>query len=91
MKNEYNINELISTIDFNSNKYTTVGNGLMLTNNEIDTLKRFNIDYLKCSSLKELVFQIEEACNELDGEDLEQLDYISSTIAERDYYQNTNK
>ena len=91
MKNEYNINEIISTIDFNSNKFITVSNGLMLTNNEIDTLKRFNIDYLKCSSLKELVFQIEEVCNELDGEDLDQLDYISSTIAERDYYQNTNK
>ena len=91
MKNEYNINEIISKMDFNSNKYITVSNGLMLTNNEIEILKRFNIDYLKCSSLKELVFQIEEACNEVDGEDLEQLDYISSTIAERDYYQNTNK
>ena len=33
----------------------------------------------------------EEVCNEVDGEELEQLDYISSTIAERDYYQNTNK
>lgn len=91
MKKEYNINELISTIDFDSNRYITAPNGLVLTNTEIDTLKRFNIDYLKCSSLKEVLFLIEEACNDVDGEELEQLDYISSTIAERDYYQNTNK
>ena len=87
---DYDIEGLISDMDFESNKIQTVGNNLMLTNKEIEILKRYNINYLKCSSLKEILFEVEEILSDMDIVD-EELDYISQSIAERDYYQNTNK
>ena len=77
-------------MDFESNKLNTVGNNLMLTNKEIEILNRYKIDYNKCTSLKEILFEVEEILNDMDIVD-EELDYISQSIAERDYYQNTNK
>ena len=50
-------------------------NGLMLTKKEINILNKYN--------------EIEKVIDFLG--DIEQLDSISETIAERDYYQNTNK
>ena len=90
MNSEFDIESLVSNIDFSSNKFVEVGNGLMLTNREIDILKRYNIDYSKCKSLKEIIFEIESIIEDMDIVD-EELDYISGTISERDYYQNTNK
>lgn len=86
---EYNIEELVSGLDFESGKLKTI-NGLMLTNREIEVLDRYKIDYKNCKNLKELLFEIEEIINDMDIVD-EDLDYISYTISERDYYQNTNK
>ena len=75
--------------DFDSNKFNNI-NGLMLTNREIEVLDRYKINYKNCKSLKEIIFEIEELLNDMDIVD-EDLDYISGTISERDYYQNTNK
>ncbi len=86
---EYNINELVSGLDFESNKLNNI-NGLMLTNREIEVLDRYKINYKNCNSLKEIIFEIEEIISDMDIVD-EDLDYISDTISERDYYQNTNK
>ncbi len=61
----------------------------MLTKKEINILNKYNIDYQKCKSLKEVLYEIEKVIDFLG--DIEQLDSISETIAERDYYQNTNK
>lgn len=90
MNVDYDIDSLVSSIDFNSSKFVDVGNGLMLTNREIDILKQYNINYLNCKSLKEILYEIENIIQDMDIVD-EELDYISSTISERDYYQNTNK
>ena len=87
---DYDIDDLVSNLDFESNKLKTVGNNLMLTNKEIEILNRYKINYLKCNSLKEVLFEVEEILNDMDIVD-EELDYISQSISERDYYQNTNK
>ena len=87
---EYNIDEIVKNIDFLSGKLVDLGNGLMLTNKEIEVLDRYNIDYKSCSNLKEVLSRIEEVFYE-DDSDLEDLDIVSESIAERDYYQNTNK
>lgn len=84
------VDKVISEMDFESNKFNTVGNNLMLTNKEIEVLTRYKIDYNNCANLKEIIFEIEEILNDMDVVD-EELDYISQSIAERDYYQNTNK
>ena len=87
---EYNIDEIVKNIDFLSGKLVDLGNGLMLTNKEIEVLDRYNINYKSCSNLKGVLSRIEEVFYE-DDSDLEDLDIVSESIAERDYYQNTNK
>jgi hypothetical protein len=87
---DYDIDNVLESIDFNANSFKDIGNGLMLTNREIEVLDRYNIKYNNCQSLKEILFEVEEVLNDMDIVD-EELDYISSTISERDYYQNTNK
>ena len=44
---DYDIDSLVSNLDFHSNKLNTVGNNLMLTNKEIEILNRYKINYLK--------------------------------------------
>ena len=87
---DYNIDELVNNIDFHSNKFNDIGNGILLTNKEIEVLDRYNIPYKNCSSLKDIIFEVEEVIADMEIVD-EELDYISETISERDYYQNTNK
>ncbi len=87
---DYNIDELVNTIDFNKGKFNDIGNGILLTNKEIEVLDRYNIPYKNCTSLKDIIFEIENIINELDIMD-EDLEEISMSISERDYYQNTNK
>lgn len=88
MKKEYNIDEIINTLDFESNHFITTAHNLYLTQKEISILKSFNIDYDHCSTAKELIRRIEDMLDEEESEELEQ---VSIAIAERDYYQNTNK
>lgn len=88
---DYDINTLVDGLDFSTNHFIDVGNGLMLTNGEISVLKRFGINYLSCGSLKEILYKIDVVLKEDEDEDLEELDLVAAAIAERDYYQNTNK
>ena len=90
MKVAFDVNSIVSELDFSTNSFVDCGNGLMLTNGEINILKRFGINYLKCSSLKEVLYEIDLILREDDNEDLDELDLVASSIAERDYYQNTN-
>ena len=87
---EYDIDSLIGNLDFEGGKFQDVGNGIFLTNHEIDVLKQYKIPYQNCHSLKEIVFEIEDVIQDMEIVE-EDLDGISQSIAERDYYQNTNK
>lgn len=89
---EYNIDELISSIDKKSNQLNKIGS-FYLTNREIEILKRNFIDYKTCTSLKDLIFKIQDILEDeaLDSDDSDELDYVLETISERDYYQNANK
>ncbi len=87
---EYDVEGLVGNLDFESGKLQNVGNGIFLTNKEIEVLKRYDIPYQSCHSLKEIIFSIEEILDDMDEVD-EELDSVSGSISERDYYQNTNK
>lgn len=89
MDRDFDIDRLVGEIDFEANKFNNI-NGLMLTNREVEVLDRYNINYKNCTTLKEIIFQIEDLIQDMDIVE-EDLDYISGTISERDYYQNTNK
>ena len=84
---EYDIDSIIDDLDFKSNSINDI-NGLLLTNKEIEVLERYDIDYKSCSSLKDIIYIIEDILSE---EEIEELDLISQSISERDYYLNTNK
>lgn len=86
---DYSYEDILNDIDFDGGKFQDI-NGMMLTNHEIEVLKRYKIPYLKCHNLKELLFEIEDVLGDMDIIE-EDLDLISSSISERDYYQNTNK
>lgn len=65
------------------------GNGIYLSDNQIEVLKRYDIDYKKYISLNSLIFEIEEILNEeVDASDLEE---VSSRLSELNYYNNTKK
>ena len=66
----------------------TLPNGLMLSEEQIDILKEYNIDYLSCKSLNELIYKIENVYNETNDDVLNNLLDI---LSERDYYENFNK
>ena len=88
---DYNkIEEIGNELDFVSNSFQTIGNNLLLTVHEIEVLDLYHIPYQNCKSLKEILFYIEDAICDMDIVD-EELDVVSKSIAERDYYQNTNK
>ena len=48
---EYNLEEIVNSLDFTSNSLNDCGNGLLLTNFEIEILNKYKIDYTKFNSL----------------------------------------
>lgn len=86
--NNYNINELINDIDFESNKLVKITDKLYLTNYQIEILTKYNINYKELGSLSSIIFMAEEILEEDDYEDLEE---ITKELSERNYYENTNK
>ena len=64
------------------------GNGIYLSDNDIEVLKRYDIDYKKYGNLNELIFDIESL---LDEEDDEELEDICSKLSEIYYYNYVNK
>ena len=67
-------------------KLNRINDNLYLTNKEIEVLERYDINYN--TSIEELMFNLEEILNENDYEDLEE---VSNSIAEFNYYHNTKK
>ena len=53
---EFDIDSIVKDMDFTGGQFVTCKNGLMLTNNEISVLKRYSVDYEKCSTLKEIIY-----------------------------------
>ena len=84
---EYNINELLNDIDFNKNKLVKVNEKLYLTNYQIGVLNKYEIDFQNLN-LSSIIFLGEEI---LEEDDYDDLDEVIRELAERNYYENTNK
>ena len=83
------INDILNSINFENNKLIKINNNLYLTNNQIDILKRYDIDYETSNSLRDLMIKIE---NVLDyEEDIPELIDLLDKLSERNYYEFTNK
>ena len=86
---DVDLNKLINNVYDDKNMIKMRGNGIYLSDNQIEVLKRYDIDYKKYVSLNSLIFEIEEILNEeVDASDLEE---VSSRLSELNYYNNTNK
>jgi len=85
---EYHVNDLLNNLDLSRDMKCPVNELLDLTRYQIEILTRYQIDYQSATSLKDLLYKIEEVLEETDAEELE---LIASEIQDRDYYENTNK
>ena len=86
---DVNIEDIITEVDIDKNVPKKRNNNLVLRDSQIEILKKYNINYEAHTSLKSLIFEIEEILNyETDLEDLEQL---SEELEEMSYYNYTNK
>ena len=64
-------------------------NGLLLSNNDVSILERYDINYTSCKSLAELIFMIERYLDDTD--ECDELEELSIKLSEFNYYQNTDK
>ena len=86
---ELDINELTKDVYNDKSMIKMRGNGIYLSDNQIEVLNRYNINYKKYNSLSSLIFEIEEILNEkVDVDDLED---VSAKLSELNYYNNTEK
>lgn len=84
------INKLVANLNLEDNFMHYVGNGIYLSNNQIEILKRNDIDYKKYSNLSSLIFEIESQIND-DYEVDEELDSLLASLSEINYYKNIKK
>ena len=85
---EVSVNEAIQFSNYDNLLLKHRNNGLLLSDYQLDILKRNDFDINKYSSMQELLFDIEDYLNE--EYDLE-LDLVSSQLAELIYYRDTKK
>ena len=86
---EINIDQLVEEIYNDKNMIKQKKNGIYLSDNDVEVLRRYNIDYNKYVSLSSLIFDIENILNE--DTDVDDLEEVSRRLAELNYYNNTNK
>ena len=85
---DYNIEELNKEFNYDDN-FIGFDNGILtLSNKEIEVLKRNEIDYENMSTVSMLLTTIDDILIDNDDEELES---VSLSISERNYYNNTNK
>ncbi len=85
---EINIEDAIKYADYDKLLLKRRDNDLLLSDYQIDVLKTNGIDYFEYVNINQLLFDIEEILNiEYD----EELDNVSSQLAELSYYKDTKK
>ncbi len=88
MNKKIEIDEAIKVANIDNVILKRRSNKMLLSDFQIDVLKRNGIDYLKFSSVKSLLFEIEECLNDEFDEELE---LVSSQIGEFIYYNEFKK
>ena len=87
-----NFNEIINSLDFELDELKQVKKNIYLNNREMQILKMYDIDFQNCVDMNDLLFKIDNVLNDLyDNSDIEDLEWVSSSISDRNYYMNTNK
>lgn len=63
-------------------------NGMYLSQEQIDILESYNVDYLRFNNLSDLIMELEDIYMECDDDILSNL---LDNLQERNYYENYNK
>lgn len=79
-------NEILKTEKSFLKKY----NNIYISEEQKEILDRYDIDVNKYLNISELIYDIEECLNNSIYE-LDDLEWVSQTISEYNYYNNTNK
>lgn len=85
MDYEIMINDLVK-----EHELIKVNERITLTQYQKEVLEKYQIPYNTCNSMNEIIFYIEDILNE-DCIDCEDLESVSTTLAEVDYYSNYKK
>ena len=85
------IEELVGIKEADKNFLKVRKNGLLLTDNQVGTLARYNIDAGACKSMEELIYLVEQANEGTYDDEYSELDYLAEELATRNYYENTRK
>lgn len=76
--------------NFNKRSLKQRKNGIYLSDEQINILEKYNINYLNYNNINELIFYIEDYLNNSYME-LEDLESVSEALSNFNYYNNTNK
>lgn len=87
---DISIEELVDELKPSTDFKEYCGNGIYLSKQDQEILKRYNFQYEKYSNIKSLIFDIEEYLNDNSGQ-MEDLENVASYLSEFNYYHNTNK
>ena len=79
-------NELVASESNFIKKY----NNIYITEEQVTILKKYGIIIDNYVNMNELIYDIEEFLNESDGS-FDDLEWVSQTLSEYNYYNNTNK
>lgn len=83
--------EISNLKDIDKNMLKKRTNGLLLTDNQIAVLNRYNIDHKRCKTETELLYMIDRAIDGYEEDEYTDLEAVADSIAERNYYHNTRK
>ena len=74
----------------NDKNFLKKHNNIYISDEHVSILKKYNINIDNYKNINELIYDIEECLND-SYEYLEDLEWVSQTLAEYNYYNNTNK
>ena len=84
--NNLNDEDFIAT----PNKFLKKHNNIYISDEQFNILKKYNIDVNSYANISNLIYDIETYLND-SYEELEDLEWVSETLSEYNYYNNTNK
>ena len=85
--NDFDLNDEIIS---NESKFLKKHNNIYISDEQYEILKKYNLNVDNYKNISELIYDIEEYLND-SYEELEDLEWVSQTLSEYNYYNNTNK
>lgn len=88
---DISLERLVRDLEPRKNLFQDRGNGIYLSDHQIEILKKYHFFYDQYSDVKSFIFDIQNYLNENYQVDLEDLESVVCSLSEFDYYQNMDK